>query len=128
MALKKIALNVARSRVGRPFLGLLFGPMSFLLPASRLRETDHLLAFFHPQPAYPTHILLVPRKAIADLSDLSADDAPFLLDLFAAVASLVDEFGLEQQGYRLIANGGPYQDVPRLHFHLVSEAAALNKR
>ena len=37
--------------------------------------------------------------------------------------SLVAELQLEKRGYRLIANGGAYQDVPHLHFHLVSDGA-----
>jgi diadenosine tetraphosphate (Ap4A) HIT family hydrolase len=37
------------------------------------------------------------------------------------IQSLVVEFRLEEIGYRLIVNGGKYQDVPQLHFHLVSE-------
>jgi histidine triad (HIT) family protein len=95
--------------------------MSFALPVQRLRETPTLLAFHHPQPAYPVHILLVPRRAVASLGELDPVlDASFLVDLFAAVQSLVAEFRLEQSGYRLIVNGGEYQDFPYLHFHLVS--------
>jgi diadenosine tetraphosphate (Ap4A) HIT family hydrolase len=35
------------------------------------------------------------------------------------VQSLAIEMRLEAKGYRLIANGGGYQDVPQLHFHLI---------
>jgi diadenosine tetraphosphate (Ap4A) HIT family hydrolase len=52
--------------------------------------------------------------------ELQADDADFLLDLVQAVQSLVKELNLEPGGYRLITNGGAFQDVPHLHFHLVS--------
>ena len=62
----------------------------------------------------------MPKKAISDLSALGQEDAGFLEDLFAAGASLVSEFELEAAGYRLIANGGSLQDVPQLHFHLIS--------
>jgi histidine triad (HIT) family protein len=106
----------------RHVLHFLFSRMSFALPVQRLRETPTLLAFHHPQPAYPLHILLVPRRAVASLAELDPVlDASFLADLFAAVQSLVAEFHLEQSGYRLIVNGGEYQDFPYLHFHLISE-------
>jgi len=98
--------------------------MSFVLPVHRLRETATLLAFNHPQPSYPVHILLVPKKALASLAALTPADAPFLLDLFATVQSLVAELGLEQTGYRLITNGCPNQTLPQLHFHLISDIAA----
>jgi histidine triad (HIT) family protein len=92
--------------------------MSFLIPAERLRETDTLLAFHHPKPAYPFHVLLVPKQAISNLMALDPDQAGFLTDLVATVQSLVDEFQLP--AYRLILNGGEYQDFPHLHFHLIS--------
>lgn len=102
-------------------LQFLFTRMSFAIPAHRLRETGTLLAFYHPQPAYPVHILLIPRRAIASLAELDpVRDAPFLTDLFASVQSLVAELHLEQAGYRLIVNGGQFQDFPYLHFHLIS--------
>jgi histidine triad (HIT) family protein len=43
-----------------------------------------------------------------------------LVDIFQTVKSIVDELGIEKQGYRLITNGGEYQEVQQLHFHLVS--------
>lgn len=98
--------------------------MSFAIPVQRLRETDTLLAFEHPKPSYPLHILIVPKKAIASMMRVTTADAPFLADVFQTVQSLVDEYQLEERGYRLICNGGEHQDVPQLHFHLVSERHA----
>ncbi len=88
----------------------------------KLAETGTLLAFRHPQPAYPVHILLVPKRTRATLADLSADDADFLVDLLETTQALVTRFGLARQGYRLIVNGGPFQEVAQVHFHLVSES------
>jgi histidine triad (HIT) family protein len=115
-----LLFTLARSRPGRFLVGFLFTYMSFALPLNRLRETPTLIAFHHPRPSYPLHILLVPKRPIANLMQLSAADQDFLADLVATVQSLVREFGLEAAGYRLISNGGPYQDVPQLHFHLIS--------
>ena len=101
-----------------PFIGWVFAHMSFALPVKRLRETGTLLAFYHPKPAYPFHVLLVPKKAVAALRDLDVNDTVFLSDLYATVQMIVDEF--ELPAYRLIVNGGAYQDFPQLHFHLIS--------
>jgi histidine triad (HIT) family protein len=106
-------------------LGWLLAHLSFALPLRRLRETRTLLAFHHPQPSYPVHIVLAPKKAIASLMRLEAQDAEFLIDLFATVQSLVAEFNLEERGYRLIVNGGANQEVTQLHFHLISEGESL---
>jgi histidine triad (HIT) family protein len=97
--------------------------MSFALPVQRLRETGSLLAFYHPRPAYRVHILLVPKKAVPSLADLDPGEQAFLSDLIACVQSLVVELRLEASGYRLIVNGGEYQDVPQLHFHLIAGEA-----
>jgi diadenosine tetraphosphate (Ap4A) HIT family hydrolase len=70
--------------------------------------------------------LLVPKKALSGLSDLNQNDAGFLIDLYSTVQDLVKELRLEPVGYRLIVNGGSYQDVPHLHFHLVSGSGKIN--
>ena len=95
--------------------------MSFTLPVSRLRETESLLAFHHPKPDYPFHVVLLPKREVPTLTALDPDDSIFLTDLFATVQQLVREYGLENGGYRLIVNGGTYQDFPHLHFHLISD-------
>lgn len=90
-----------------------------VLPVRRLCETDTLLAFYHPNPIHVFHVLLVPKKAIASLHELSPSDASFLVDLFETVRELAEQFNLP--AYRLIVNGGAYQDFPQLHFHLISD-------
>jgi len=94
--------------------------MSFAIPLHKLRETPTLLAFHHPQPGYPIHILIVPKKAIVSLAALTAEDASLLAEVFQTTQSLVEELELESGGYRLIVNGGAYQDIPQLHWHLVA--------
>ena len=103
-----------------PLIGWIFEHMSFAIPVKRLRETDTLMAFYHPKPSYDFHVLLVPKKSVKTLQELDADDSAFLMELYSTVQSLIDEFQLS--AYRLIVNGGEYQDFPQLHFHLISEA------
>ena len=104
-----------------PLVGWIFAHLSFVIPVKRLRETDTLMAFHHPKPSYPFHVLLVPKKSVASLKDFDVKDAVFLHDLYSAVQSLVEEHQLS--AYRLIVNGGWYQDFPQLHFHLISDVA-----
>jgi histidine triad (HIT) family protein len=107
-------------------IGWAFEYMSLAIPVKRLRETGTLIAFHHPKPAYPFHILLVPKKAVVSLMEFNSTDTAFLSDLYSTVQSLVDEFSLP--AYRLIVNGGEYQDFPQLHFHLVSDVGARSSR
>lgn len=116
-------LRLARSSLAGSLIGWIFAHMSFAIPVQRLRETTTLVAFHHPSPSHPIHILLVPKKAVHSLVELSPGEAftqTFLADLLQCVQSLVAEYRLSDAGYRLIVNGGEYQDVPQLHFHLIS--------
>jgi histidine triad (HIT) family protein len=119
--LRSAALMLARTRTGGIVIREVIRHMNFAIPLQRLRETETLLAFHHPSPSYPVHILLLPKQAYRSLLELPTGDSSFQRDLFDTVQSLVREYHLEQAGYRLIANGGAYQELPILHFHLVSD-------
>jgi histidine triad (HIT) family protein len=94
--------------------------MSFAIPVNRLRETDTLIAFHHPKPSHLFHVLLVPKRKLPNLLAIDAAETDFFADLYRVVQELVVEFALEKPGYTLLVNGGAYQDVPQLHFHLIS--------
>jgi histidine triad (HIT) family protein len=123
----RLLLYLARLPLARLGLGWAFAHLHFALPLRRLRETETLIAFPHPRPSYPTHILLVPKKAIASPGSITRIDAPFLADVFLTAHELAAEFKLDSsgwprpgRGWRLVLNGGAYQDVPQLHFHLIA--------
>jgi histidine triad (HIT) family protein len=107
-------------RLLTPLIGWIFTHMSFAIPVKRLRETPNLIAFQHPSPSYKVHLLIVPKRRVQTLADFDPQDTAFLTDLYSTVQSLVKEFDLK--AYRLIVNGGEYQDFPHLHFHIVSDA------
>jgi histidine triad (HIT) family protein len=123
-AVRRWLFRMARSRAGGALIRLGFTRMSFAIPVQRLHETSTLLAFHHPSPVYPVHILVVPKRAYRSLLEVPAGDCALLADLLETVQALVRSLGLEAGGYRLIANGGAYQDVPLLHFHLVAGEGA----
>src|SRR5688572_18415132 len=100
--------------------------MSFLIPVNRLRETSNLLAFYHPTPSYKFHVLILPKRQVDSLNKLNPEDTAFLTDLYTAVQSLVNEFQLG--AYRLVVNGGEYQDFPHLHFHLISDITSQTSK
>lgn len=109
--------RVGRSRYGRRLIAWGFTRVSFLFDV--LFESDTLIAMRHPQPSYPTHILLVPKRRVPSFH--VADDDAIVAEIARVARELVLRLGLERVGYRLIINGGPYQDIPQLHAHLISE-------
>jgi histidine triad (HIT) family protein len=128
MMAKLFLMNDVYRLLRRPFFYRTFiwmlNNVPFVLPVKRLRETDSLLAFFHLKPTYPFHVIIVPKKAVRTFSNLSPAD-PFMVDLVTAAQSLVNEYHLP--AYRLIVNGGEYQEFPHLHFHLVSDALNVER-
>jgi histidine triad (HIT) family protein len=112
--------RIARSSIGRIIARWLFSNMSFVIPVKKLRETDWWVVFHHPQPVYPFHVLFVTKGGFLSLMEIPNEKAAEVLkDLILIVQSLILEFHLEG-GYRLVTNGGIYQDIPVLHFHLIA--------
>jgi histidine triad (HIT) family protein len=97
--------------------------MSWIVPVDRLEETDLVVAFHHPRPSYPVHVLIVPKRSVRSFTALTPDDMPAVTDAITVAGRLAQRLGLEQAGYRVLVNGGAYQDVQQLHFHLISGAS-----
>lgn len=87
-------------------------------------ESDDVVAFRDINPAGPTHILVLPRRHIASVQDLTPDDGPLLVAMFEAVNRLADQDGL-RGGYRVVSNVGEDagQSVWHLHLHLIGGRA-----
>jgi histidine triad (HIT) family protein len=90
------------------------------IPATIVYEDDRCVAFRDVNPQAPTHVLIVPRKAIATHADLAEADRDLIGHLHLVAAKLAKQFKLDD-GYRIVINcndrGG--QTVPHLHFHLL---------
>ena len=81
-------------------------------------ETDKTIVFKHPRPMNQIHYIFVPKKDIKNIGELSEEDKEYLIDLYAAVATVVNKQGIKN--YRLWTNGPGIQEVTYLHFHLVA--------
>lgn len=84
----------------------------------KVRETERVLAFQHTKPHWPVHIVIVPKKHIARLIEL--EDMSLIQEIFQIAKDIIEERGLAETNYRIITNGGSFQDSKHLHFHLVS--------
>ena len=91
------------------------------IPAQIVYEDDLCLAFRDIQPQAPTHVLLIPKKAIVSMADLKKDDAPLLGHLLLKASEIAASLGLAKDGYRVVANTGVKggQTVAHLHFHIL---------
>jgi histidine triad (HIT) family protein len=82
-------------------------------------ETDKTVVIRNPHRLQRVHYIIVPKKDIKNIGEISQTDAPYLLDAFFVARSIIEKEGLSH--YRLSTNGSGFQDVTYLHFHLVGE-------
>lgn len=90
------------------------------IPADVVYEDEHCLAFRDINPQAPTHVLLIPRKEITTLDDLTNEDQALLGHLILTAKKLAGQLGLDS-GYRLVINCKEQagQTVPHLHVHIM---------
>ena len=91
------------------------------LPADVVFEDDELVAFNDISPQAPTHTLIIPKRHIATLNDLTEAEINLPGEMILRARALADEKGIAESGYRLIMNcnaeGG--QTVYHIHLHLL---------
>jgi histidine triad (HIT) family protein len=94
------------------------------IPADIIYEDDLCLAFHDIAPQAPTHVLVIPKKEIAAVSDLADEDAALVGHLWLVIRNLARQLGLEG-GYRVVVNNGRDggQAVDHLHYHLLGGRA-----
>ncbi len=91
------------------------------IPAKTIHDDDMCLAFHDVSPQAPVHVLVIPKKPIESLEQLTADDAPLLGHLWLTIAQIARDLGLSADGYRVVVNCGRDggQSVDHLHFHIL---------
>lgn len=118
--MKKTLLRLARSEVGSRAVRLVIRLAPRLLPGKRIYHSKTLIAFLHPVPAYPVHVLLVPLQALTGPAALQNEHAGLLREIWNASVYIAASMSLPT-GWRLVVNAGHFQDVGVLHFHLIAE-------
>ena len=90
------------------------------IPAAVVYEDGDVLAFRDASPQAPTHVLVIPKRHIGTLDDLSEADAPLLGAMMLAATQVAAAAGLGA-GYRVVANCGAHggQSVDHVHFHVL---------
>lgn len=91
------------------------------IPANIVFENDKVIAFKDINPAAPIHILVIPKKKIATLNDITEEDKELIGEIFLAIGKITKDLGIDKQGYRIISNCNEYggQEVFHLHYHIL---------
>ena len=90
------------------------------IPSNKVYEDDLCYAFYDIAPQAPTHFLVIPKAHIGSVAEIGPDNSAVVAHIFAVIARLTKELGLES--YRVVSNIGEQagQSVHHLHFHVLS--------
>lgn len=91
------------------------------IPASIVYQDDRLVAFRDINPQAPGHVLIIPRRHIATLNDLSGEDDALVGEMVRRAAAIARELGYSDRGYRTVfnCNAEAGQTVFHIHLHVL---------
>ncbi len=113
----RLLFRIAKMPMVGIVVGYVFQYLPSLIPVRRVLSTPHVLAFYHPQPVWDQHIVIVPKKRIRSLMELGrTENVGYFADVLSAAGAIVQKKGLKAPS--LCSNGGPRQEIHQLHFHL----------
>lgn len=91
------------------------------IPADVVYSDDQFLAFRDINPMAPVHDVIIPKKHIPSVNDLSSADQALAGSMLLVARKVAEKEGIAEKGYRLTINCGPdgTQVVPHLHLHVL---------
>ncbi|WP_018982809.1 histidine triad nucleotide-binding protein [Salinimonas chungwhensis] len=91
------------------------------IEAEILYEDEQSLAFKDINPQAPVHFLVIPKKAIATINDITEADEALVGHLSVVAAKVADELGIADEGYRTVMNCNEFggQSVYHIHLHVM---------
>lgn len=95
------------------------------IPCEKIYEDDIVLSFKDISPGAPSHILIIPKKHISSLNDVTDEDSKIISHVFIVLKEIVKKLGIDETGYRLVSNCGEQggQTVQHVHFHVLGGRA-----
>lgn len=91
------------------------------IPAEKLLETETVIALRDIRPKAPQHILIIPKKHIASVNDVTEDDSSLMGSIIVAAKEVARKAGIAETGYKLVYNvgSGAGQLIDHLHLHVL---------
>ena len=88
-------------------------------PCTKIYEDEFALAFDNIHPAAPIHVLVVPKgEYVSNVDFCASAPAALIAGFWRAVGKTAAALGLDEPGYRLVANHGPDANQVIFHFHV----------
>ncbi len=94
------------------------------IPSDSVYEDEEVYAFNDIHPLAPVHILVIPKKHIKSMNDITNDEVELIGKMFLIAKELAQKNGISKDGYKLLFRVGKHggQEVPHIHLHLIGGA------
>jgi histidine triad (HIT) family protein len=90
-------------------------------PARFVYQDEHVVAFHDIAPQAPVHVLVIPRKHIGSVLELTEEDLEIVGAIHRAIRRVAQDLGVAESGFRVVTNCGRdgHQTVFHLHYHVL---------
>jgi histidine triad (HIT) family protein len=90
-------------------------------PAEVIYEDDDVISFYGLHFSAPVHALIIPKKHIENILDITEKDEKILLKIHMGIQKVAKTLGVDKTGFRVITNTGSHgqQEVYHLHYHII---------
>ena len=91
------------------------------IPSEKVYEDDEIFAFKDINPVAPIHILVIPKKHIETLLEVT-EEGKLIAKIYMTINKIAKDLGIEKDGFRVVANCGrdSGQEVMHIHFHMLA--------
>lgn len=91
------------------------------IPSEKVYEDDLVYAFRDIEPQAPVHVLIIPKKHIASVNEITDENCAVVGHIFKVAAEIAKKEGIAENGYRIVTNtgDGAGQTVKHLHYHML---------
>lgn len=92
------------------------------IPTNKVYEDEEILAINDINPVAPIHILVMPKKHIDCIANITREDEQLITKIYRVINKIAEEKGFKEKGFRVIVNSGKDggQEVMHLHFHVLA--------
>lgn len=125
--LKQVLFHIAKAPCMGKFVGIAFQNFCRAIPVKKIYNSKDVVAFYHPKPSYQNHIVIVPKRAITNLQQLTSEGfQEYFVKLWRTVKKIYAAHPEYQDSFVLVANGGRRQEVSQVHFHMFTNHDVVN--
>ena len=124
---KQILFNICKAPFMGKFIGIVFQYFSWAIPVKKVYSSKEVIAFCHPKPSYKNHVVIVPKRAVANLQQLMEECfCEYFIRIWEAANAICATHPEYQDSFVLVANGGKRQEVKQVHFHMFTNQDIVN--